>query len=151
MENKVENEQVVKTEEQPDGSVLKTKTRKILLEILVYGERKDKDKIKKLLDNLQQQLTDRKAKNRARVLWYIDEGEKTKEEKLQWFNENMNCKYFVYAHEENKFHVDKKFVNETLLKIKKFEDSYLKLKDSKIQFNKNKNVEKESKTNENTR
>lgn len=150
-EEQLQTGQVVKNEEQPDGGVVKTKTRKILLEILVYGERKDKDKIKKLLDNLQEQLLGRKARHRARILWYIDEGEKNKEEKMEWFNENMNCKYYVYAHEENKFYVDKKFVSETLLKIKKFEDSYVKLKTSGVQFNKNKNLESESEKNEDTR
>lgn len=155
METKTENtESVVKNEEQPNGAVLKTTARKILLEILVYGESKDKDKIKKLLDNLQEQLTDRKAKHRARVLWYIDEGEKSIEEKKQWFEDNICCKYFVYAHEEGKYYADKNFVKDTLMKIKKFEDAYVKLKTSGITFNKNKKSEDVTETkqeNENTR
>ena len=152
MKTKIENtDEVVKNEEQPNGAVVKTKTRKILLEILVYGESKDKDKIKKLLDNLQEQLMERKARHRARVLWYIDEGEKSIEEKKQWFADNMNCKYFVYAHEESKYHADKNFVKDTLIKIKKFEDAYVKLKTSGVAFNKNKNSEDTTESNENTR
>jgi hypothetical protein len=138
-ETKNENtETLVKQEEQPSGALIKSKSTKILLELLVYGETKDKVKIKKFLDELQNQLTERKAKNRVRVLWYIDDGEKSIDEKKQWFAENINCKYFLYAHKDGKYHVEKHFVRETLLNIKKFEDSMAKLIASGVELNKNK-------------
>jgi hypothetical protein len=62
--------------------------------------------------------------------------------------------YFVYAHEQDKYYADKNFVKDTLMKIKKFEDAYVKLKTSGITFNKNKKSEDVTETkqeNENTR
>lgn len=127
---------LTKTEVQNNGTVIKTTVSKILLEILVYGVEDDKEKIKLMLDKIAKQLDTKKAKNRARVLWYIDKGEKNTDEKKQWLTDNTNCKYYVYAHKENEYDVADTFVNDVLNKIKNFEKTYSDLKDSGINFQK---------------
>jgi secreted Zn-dependent insulinase-like peptidase len=127
---------LTKTEVQNNGTVIKTTVSKILLEILVYGVEDDKEKIKLMLDKIAKQLDTKKAKNRARVLWYIDKGEKNTDEKKQWLTDNANCKYYVYAHKENEYNVSDTFVNDVLNKIKNFEKTYSDLKDSGINFQK---------------
>jgi hypothetical protein len=75
------------------------------------------------LDELQNQIN--KIKNSVRILWYIDKGEKTKEEKEQWLIENCVCKYHLMFKEED---LTPDYVKKALNNIKKFENSYAGLK-----------------------
>ena len=65
-------------------------------------------------------------------MWYIDKGEKSVDEKIQWFHENTDCKYFMILDGIKK--IDKNFVKENLQKIKTFENSFNSLKSSNIEI-----------------
>lgn len=120
--------------ETPEGAKITRKWTRFLLEILVYGEKKDKDRIDKFTKELQKQMDTRKAYKRARIFWYVDDGEKTVEEKKKWLIENMNCKYYVFAPEN--YRVDKDFVKDTLERIRQFERSFELMKSAGIGINK---------------
>lgn len=111
------------------------KVPKILLEVLVYGTQKQKEKVKELNENLQKQIDKhRKSRSRVRVLWYMDSGEKTIEEKKQWLIENSNCKYYVFANTDINHVVSSDFISSSLLKIKKLEDSIKAMNDAEIKL-----------------
>jgi len=104
---------------------------RILLEVFLYGEEKDKEKIKHTIDDLQRQLNQARAnKNKARILWYIDNGEKSPFEKIEWFYKNTNCKYFIIL--DGTVKVDKAYLKNTLQKIRTFEYSLSTLKSANI-------------------
>lgn len=107
---KAVNEQIKVTE----------KTPRVLLEFLVYGVEEDKPKIKPMLDDIQNQLFNHKKGKLARILWYIDSGEKTVDEKKEWLLENNKSKYHILI---NDFSVPKDYVKSVFLKIKKLEDA----------------------------
>lgn len=131
-------------EAQNEQMDVKQKVPRILLEIFVFGTEENKPAIKRLNDNLQEQMSkQRKNKNRVRILWYIDKGEKTIEEKKQWLEENANCKYFIYATDGEKYSIPSDFVRSTLIKIKKLEDAIESMKTSKIIISKKKPVKDE--------
>jgi len=117
-----------------DGTVMKQKISKILLEILVYGKETDKDKIHALLQKIQKQLDTKKAKNRARILWRVEKEETTEDERHKWFMENTNSKYYIYVDKGENFDVSENYVDDLLDKIKNLEKSYEQLKKSNINF-----------------
>ena len=104
---------------------------RVLLEILVHGVEKDKRKIQECLEEMNSQLNKSRAnKHKARILWYIDNEEKTIEEKEEWLIENAKCKYYCFV--EPVAGVGKKFVAETLSKIRAFESSFKSIKAANI-------------------
>jgi len=104
---------------------------RVLYEILVYGHNDKKAKVEATKNELQEQITkSRVAKNRVRVLWYLDSGEKTDDEKKQWLIEHAKCKYYVILNGLDK--VEKSFVKDTLSKIRTLEKSVKSIKASKI-------------------
>lgn len=112
---------------------------RILLEIFLYGEEKDKKKIRSTIEELSKQLNQARGnKNKCRVLWYLDNGEKSIDEKIEWFHENTNCKYFIELDGTKK--IEKNFMKDSLQKIRTFENSFNNLKSSGIKiFGKHKN------------
>lgn len=92
-----------------------------LLEIFVSGVEADKPQIKKLNDKLQKQMDSCPNGKYCRILWYVDAGEKTPEQKKEWFLENAKSRYQLYTPET--YVVNKDFVKIALQRIKKFEDS----------------------------
>jgi len=117
---------------------------KILLEIFLYGEEKDKKKISTSIEELSKQLNQARAnKNKCRVLWYLDNGEKNIQEKIEWFYENTNCKYFIALDGTKK--VEKNFMKDSLQKIRTFENSFSNLKSTGIKiFGKHNNFQKDN-------
>lgn len=90
-----------------------------LLEVLVYGTEDKKPEIKKMLDNIQDQMAKCKRGKYTRILWYLDKGEKTDEEKKQWLIENSHSKYCVFA--PTTYLVKPKFISDILMEIRKYE------------------------------
>ena len=90
-----------------------------LLEVLVYGTEDKKKQIKKMMDNLQNQMAKSKRGKYARILWYIDKGEKTDQEKKQWLLENANAKYCVFT--PTNYLVKPKYISDILMEIRKYE------------------------------
>ena len=117
-----------------------------LLEILVYGEEENKKKIDKMIDDIQNQMDAHKRGKYSRILWFIDNGEKTNDEKKQWLIENAKCKYYIFAPENYK--VRRNWIQNILTKIKKLEDSFVSLKSSQV-FIKNYIAKKKEINNEN--
>jgi hypothetical protein len=110
------------------------KVPKILLEVLVYGTEKNKEKVKELNQNLQKQIDKhRKSRSRVRVFWSMND-KKSLEETKQWLIDNANCKYYVFANKDNDYSISSDFVSATLLKIKKLEDSIKAMNDSEIKL-----------------
>ncbi len=108
-----------------------SKVPRILCELFVYGTEEQKPIIKENLDELQKQFNKaRRNKNKIRVCFYIDKGEKTVAEKLEWFKENGKCKYFIAL--EGIKPIKKGFVSEVMGKIRTFENSFNSLKASNI-------------------
>tara|TARA_R110002153_G_scaffold123312_7_gene269404 strand:- start:848 stop:1270 length:423 start_codon:yes stop_codon:yes gene_type:complete len=104
---------------------------RVLYEILLYGHNDNKTKVEITKNQLQEQITkSRVAKNRVRVLWYLDNGEKTDDEKKQWLIENAKCKYYVILNGLD--NIEKSFVKDTLSKIRTLEKSVKSIKVSKI-------------------
>ena len=107
---------------------IEEKVPKILLEILTYGKEENKASMKRMNDELQKQMDTRKAKNRVRILYYIDKGELSIEEKKSWLINNSICKYYVFAPED--YNVSDDYVKSLLDKIKKAEDSVQVMKNA---------------------
>ncbi len=111
------------------------KAPKILLEILTYGIEESKAAMKRMNDELQNQMDSRRAKNRVRILYYIDKGELSIEEKKAWLIDKAVCKYYIFAPEDYK--VSNDYVKNLLDKIKKVEDSIQAMKNTGINIKKN--------------
>jgi hypothetical protein len=107
---------------------------KILLEILVYGTEKNKEKVKELNQKLQNQIDKhRKSRSRVRVFWSMN-SEKSLDKTKEWLLENCNCKYYVFANKDNDYNISSDFVSSSLLKIKKLEDSIKSMNDAEIKL-----------------
>lgn len=98
----------------------------VLLEVLVYGTEDKKAEIKKVLENIQEQMGKCKKGKYARILWYIDKGEKTEQEKKQWLIENANAKYCVFV--PTTYLVKPKYISDILMQITKYEKSVVGMK-----------------------
>jgi hypothetical protein len=118
-ENESKEAEIAAAEGKP--IVKEGKVPRVLIEFLVYGVEADKKKIKKMMDSIQEQMVRARKGKYARVLWYIDKGEKTDEEKREWLIEHSKAKYFVFTKET--YIVAKDYVKETLFKIKRLEDA----------------------------
>jgi hypothetical protein len=111
----------------------KMKVPRILCEIFVYGTEDEKPKLKNLLDDLQIQMNKaRRNRNKLRVCFYIDKGELSVQEKLEWFSKEGKCKYFKVLNADSK--IDKNFIRDVLGKIRNFENSLSSLKKSNIKI-----------------
>lgn len=111
------------------------KAPKILLEILTYGLEENKAAMKRMNEELQKQMDTRKAKNRVRILYYIDKGELSVDEKKAWLIDKAVCKYYVFAPEDYK--VSEDYIKSLLDKIKKAEDSIQAMKGLGITIKRN--------------
>jgi len=126
------NESVQVTEKAP----------RVLLEFLAYGVDEDKPKIHAMLQDLQNQLFNHKKGKLARILWYVDSGEKTIEEKKEWLYENSKSKYYILIETNS---IPKDYAKNIFLKIKKLEDAIENAKVSGLTINKNKTAQEEVK------
>jgi hypothetical protein len=86
------------------------------LEILVYGVKADEKKMKPLLESLQKQIN--KFPQDARAVFYIDNGEKTDEEKKAFLIKESCCKYYVFLEKDK---INDSYVKTLVAKIKEFE------------------------------
>ncbi len=115
---------------------------KVLVELLVYGVESDKEKISNFMQELQQQIVRSKQSRRVRVLFYIDKGEKSDDEKKQWLIENSVCKYYIIINPREEafkgFLVPKDYVRNCMKNIKMFEESFDKMKQIGVTIKKNK-------------
>lgn len=125
-----------------EGVQVTEKAPRVLIEFLVYGIEEDKSKIKPMLDDLQNQLFKHKKGKLGRILWYIDAGEKTIEEKKEWLFQNAKSKYCLLV---EGYSVPKDYVKTIFLKIKKLEDAIESARVSGLIINKNKPVKEEVK------
>lgn len=119
----------------PQGVESDQKVPYALLEVLVYGIEENKKDIKKMMEKIQDQMSKAKRGKYARILWYIDKGEKTDEEKREWLLEKSNAKYTVFAPKDLK----PKFISDVLIEIRKYENSITKLKTLGVTPSKKKN------------
>ena len=115
---------------------------KVLMEILIYGEETDKDKINQFMENIQEQIKDSKQSRRVRLLFYIDKGEKQDQEKVNWLIENSVCKYYLVINPKDEafkgYVVPKDYIKNCMKNIKTFEESYEKMKTIGVTIKKNK-------------
>jgi hypothetical protein len=126
-------------------TIKEQKTPFVLVELLVYGIEDEREKIKKMLDKLQEQMGKTKQGKYARVLWYIDKGEKTNEEKKEWLIENANARYNIFTPED--YHIKPDYVKVMLGKIKKFSTALEDLKGAGVTFSKKKPIKEEVENN----
>lgn len=68
---------------------------KVLMEFFIYGLKKDTEKIEAVLKKLQRELNSYARGNECRIVFYMDNGELTEEEKREWFIKNANAYYYV--------------------------------------------------------
>jgi hypothetical protein len=115
---------------------------RVLLEILILGEESNKQKIHQFMQDIQEQIKNAKQSRRVRLLFYIDKGEKTDEEKIEWLINNSECKYYLIANpkdEQFKGHiVPKDYIKNCMKNIKLFEESFSKMKQLGITIKRNK-------------
>ena len=97
------------------------------LEILVYGVKEDKEKMKPLLESLQKQIN--KFPQDARGVFYFDSGEKTSAEKEEFLIKESCCKYYVFLKSDK---ISNDYVKTLVAKIKEFEFRKHSLKDAGI-------------------
>ena len=108
---------------------------KVLLEVLVYGEEKDKDKLNQFMEDIQEQIKTSKQDRRVRILFYIDKGEKSNQEKEKWLIGSSVCKYYNLINPRGEdslfkgFVVPKDYIKHCMKNIKTFEESYSKMKE----------------------
>lgn len=111
----------------------KMKVPRILCELFVYGTEEEKSTMKDMLDELQNQLNKaRRNKHKIRVCYYIDKGELSNSEKLDWFSKEGKCKYYVAINTKTK--ITKDYVKDILNKIRIFENAFKSLKSSEIKM-----------------
>lgn len=103
--------------------IKENKVPKCLLEILVYGVQKDKEAIDKMNKDIQDQLANHKKGKYGRILWYVDNGEKTVDEKKNWLIENSNSRYQIFLGDH--YHIGSGFIKNIFSKIKKLDDSFI--------------------------
>jgi hypothetical protein len=105
---------------------------KILVELLVYGVESDKEKIRNFMQDFQDQIVKSKQSKRVRLLFYIDKGEKSDDEKKEWLIENSVCKYYIIINPRDEafkgFVVPKDYIKNCMKNIKMFEESFGKMK-----------------------
>jgi len=101
------------------------------LEILVYGEEENKAKIDAMIKDIYNQINTCKDGRCARIMYYLDKGEKTSEEKRQWMLENMKCRFYVFADNVN-FKVEPDFIKKSISAIVRYHKAWLHLKDKGI-------------------
>jgi hypothetical protein len=105
-----------------DGLEVIQKIPKIQIEILVYSTKENVKRMNKMLVELQKQLdSSRRAKNRVRVFYAIDNGDTTPEQKKQWLIERTYCVYYVFAPENHE--ISSTYVKSLLDNVKKFEEA----------------------------
>ena len=98
------------------------KAPRILCEVLVYGEESNKAKIKSMLDKMQKLIDKSKTnQSRIRVLWYIDNGEKTIEQKKEWLVNESNCIFYVFAPED--YNLPPNYINNIMIGVNMFDRS----------------------------
>lgn len=114
-------------EETTGAAIVTEKAPMVLLEILVQGVEDDKPIIKKMLDGLQEQMGKSRKGKHVRVLWLIDKGEQTVEQKKKWLTENCNAKYNYFV--PDNYEVKSTFVKDALVKIHRFEEIFRTLKE----------------------
>lgn len=113
---------------------------RVFFEILLYGHNDNKKKVQKVKDDLQAQISkSRIAKNRVRILWYVDSGEMSVDEKKDWLIEKAVCKYYLII--DGSKSVSKTFVKDNLTKIRMFEKHFKSMTDANIKIaQKDKNI-----------
>lgn len=101
---------------------VKSKAPRILCELLVFGDESNKGKIKRMLDKLQKLIDKSKTnESKVRVLWYIDNGEKTIEEKKDWLINESNCVFYVFTPEDYK--ISDNYINNLMIGVNMFDRS----------------------------
>jgi hypothetical protein len=91
----------------------------ILCEVLAYGLEENKPKIAKMLLKMQRLIDKSKTnKSNIRLLWYVDKGEKTIEEKKEWLINQSNCIFYVFAPEDHK--IPDNYVNNLMIGVNMF-------------------------------
>lgn len=90
-----------------------------LLEFLVYGVEDDKPKIDRVCRKIQEQMGKVKKGHFTRILWYVDKGELTDDQKKEWLINNSKCKYHIFV--PTTYLVKPDYVKNTLMQIKALE------------------------------
>lgn len=101
------------------GTPVKQSVAMALVEFFVYGVEDDKSKIHKLFTKLQEQMGKVKKGHLCRILWYIDKGELTDDQKKEWLINNSKCKYHIFV--PTTYLVKPDYVKNTLMQIKALE------------------------------
>jgi hypothetical protein len=134
------NNELPKQSEGVEASVQQVS--KVLLEILILGEEVNKEKIHKFMQEIQEQIKNAKQSRRVRILFYIDKGEKTDDEKIEWLINNSVCKYYLVANPKDEqfkgYVLPKDYIKTCMKNIKLFEESYSKMKQLGITIKRNK-------------
>jgi len=115
--------------------IKESKVPKCLVEILVYGIQENKEAIDRMNANIQDQLANHKKGKLGRLLWYVDKGEKTVEEKKNWLIENSHSRYQIFVPEN--YVVGKDYIKTIFSKIKKLDDSFISAKQFGLTFHNN--------------
>lgn len=134
MENKLKQSEAIQTSMH--------QVAKVLLEILVYGEESEKNKLNQFMEDIQEQIKNAKQSRRVRLLFYIDKGEKSDQEKIDWLIESSVCKYYLVINPKDEtfkgYVVPKDYIKNCMKNIKTFEESYDKMKKLGVTIKRNK-------------
>ena len=121
------------------GTLVKTSVPRILFEILLYGDDTNKDINDKVHKQLEEQFNkQRRNKHKVRALWYIDKGEKSEDEKIEWLLKNSFCKYYLIINLNDIHLITKDFVKIHLDNIRTLENAVAGIKSANIKVSKDK-------------
>lgn len=102
-------------QEQSETSIPKIVSKKFLLDIFIHNTEDNKEKVDLLLSKIQKQIDP--YKNAVSAMFYMDKGEKTPEEKEQWFLENGNSKFYIVV---DTLTVKPDFIKQAVVRLKNY-------------------------------
>lgn len=102
---------------------------KVLLEIFIYGTNEKKTEYEKLIKSLEKQLNAVKNPNEVSAQWYIDNGELSEEQKIQWFMERANCYYYITS---NATSIKSDFIKQAITRVKNLQTAQYGAKNMNI-------------------
>ncbi len=123
------------------GIDITTQVPRIWLEILVigYDDENMRSTVSEFMNRIQRQILKFKVEDKVRVFFRLFSRDKDVELEKQWLVDNAKCKYYVFANKDPEdFYLDKEFVKNMTMPLKRLESAMELIKQHGIAISKNK-------------
>lgn len=102
-------------------------TAMVLVEVLIYAKKEEKLLLDALLENLKKQIDKLGKKSHlTRVLWHLNNGDKTQYEQIQWLKTESNSMFYVFVDIHKP--VDQKYLYNLIQRSKKMRECIIECK-----------------------